>query len=178
VLLTAQFASTSGDAAASRPSIKRIISKAKVLQPGRYRLGKRRMRCRSAKTVISPRFWDYGGAIPGYIIMNPRKLRRVPAYVRMFIYYHECGHQFYGRNELRSDCYAIRRGREEGWLNARRVRNVCNMLFKHSKGDRYHPPGPLRCRKLNECYKGQLVRQRQPNRNRGSNIVDALENFR
>lgn len=159
--------------AASRTSIDQIMREAKVVKPGAYRIGRTSVGCGGARTVISPRFWDYGGAIPGYIIMNPRKLRRVPHYVRLFIYYHECGHQRYGRSETQADCHAIRTGRRQGWLNAKRVRGVCRILFRNSKGDRHHPPGPQRCRQLERCFAGNMVRDRRPS-GRGALTVDAL----
>jgi len=171
---TLPLLASAGDAkAASRASVEQIISQAKVVEPGAYRIGSKSVDCGGARTVISPSFWDYGGAIPGYIIMNPRKLRRVPHYVRLFIYYHECGHQRYGRSETQADCHAIRTGRRQGWLNAERVRGVCRILFRNSKGDRYHPPGPQRCRELERCFAGNLVQERRP-AGRRTLAIDAL----
>ena len=134
--------------------VRQLTDGGRLLQAGAYRIGNRRMRCGSAKTLISPKFWDYGGALPDLIILNPRKMKTLPRRLRMFVYEHECAHQNTS-SETRADCTAIKKGKREGWLRRRDVQHVCQRLFLHSKGDRYHPAGPKRCKLLLQCYDGR-----------------------
>lgn len=127
----------------------------KVLPAGAYKIGNRRMRCGSARTLVSSKFWDYGGALPDLIIINPRKMSTLPRRIQMFVYEHECAHQTVGADEVAADCTAIRKGKREGWLKRRDVQHICKRLFIHSLGDATHPPGPKRCRLLLQCYDGR-----------------------
>jgi len=129
-----------------------FLKNSHVVAPGKYRIGRRQVKCGSARTVIAPRFPDYGGALPGMIILNPGKLRRISLTVRRFVYAHECGHQIVGRDETAADRYAIQRGRRMGWLNRRGVKQICRELFRGEKGDRQHPPGAVRCRAIANAY--------------------------
>ena len=123
----------------------------KVLAPGSLRLAGRYMGCGHTPTLISHTFWDYGGAKKGMIILNPTKLDGLSDAVRLYVYTHECGHQVYGPRETRADCYAVERGKREGWLDATGVDEICAFL-QHRPGDWVHPPGPKRCEIMRACY--------------------------
>lgn len=125
--------------------------KDRLLAPGKLKLAGRWMRCGATPTLISNSFWDYGGATKGRIILNPAKLSTLPDAVRLYVYAHECGHQIYGAKETRADCYAVRRGRREGWLSAEGMDQICDFL-KDYPGDHVHPPGPIRCEKMRICF--------------------------
>ncbi len=129
-----------------------IVNNATIKPPGTYRMAGRTLRCGNTDTIVSPRFWDYGGAMPGLIILNPNKLARLPRQVRLFVYYHECGHQYVDDDETAADCYAVRQGRRDGWLTPAGVKQICTRLFRNSSGDRFHAPGPARCSMLERCY--------------------------
>jgi hypothetical protein len=150
-LCAGSAASLPGSADAA-PQTQRILAGAKILPAGAYRIAGRAIGCGSAETLIAPHFWDYGGALPGLIILNPSKMARLPDKVKRFVYAHECGHQVVGSDETAADCYAIARGRREGWLTQADVGSVCRLLFRHARGDRVHLPGPERCRMLDACY--------------------------
>ena len=141
-------------ARAQNALLSQLTEGGRLLDPGEYRIGNRRMTCGNAKTLISPNFWDYGGALPDLIILNPYKMGSLPRRLRMFVYEHECAHQITS-SEARADCIAIRKGKQEGWLKRRDVQHICQKLFIHSKGDRYHAPGPKRCKQLLQCYDGR-----------------------
>lgn len=112
----------------------------------------RTMTCGSTPTITSNTFWDYGGAIKGMIILNPRKLSKIPKSVRLYIYAHECGHQYVGGDETAADCYAVKRGRVQGWLSPSGLTEICN-FFSSNAGDFAHQPGPVRCRAMRACYR-------------------------
>ncbi len=130
----------------------------KVIAAGKLKVAGRSMRCGRTPTLISRRFWDYGGATNGLIILNPRKLATIPKAVRFYVYAHECGHQIYGATEIKADCYAVRRGRRAGWLTRRGLGQICH-FFRNHQGDYVHPPGPERCRLMTRCFNGAKPRR-------------------
>jgi hypothetical protein len=89
---------------------------AKIIPPGQLRLDGRRMTCGQRPTVIDDQLDDYGAAYPGFLILNSKLLSRIPTSVKQWIYAHECGHQFRGPDEETADCFAVQRGRRQGWL--------------------------------------------------------------
>src|SRR5690606_28417910 len=93
-----------------------VGGEAKILLPGQLVLDNRRLYCGQRPTVLDPRLDDYGAAYPGFLILNPRLLARVSTPVKLWIHAHECGHQFRGPDEETADCFAVQRGRREGWL--------------------------------------------------------------
>lgn len=123
----------------------------KVVAAGTLNLAGRRMSCGRTPTLISHSFWDYGGAKKGMIILNPTKLEDLSESVRLYVYAHECGHQVYGPREIRADCYAVERGKREGWLDEAGMNDVCSFISAHP-GDWVHPPGPKRCEIMRACY--------------------------
>jgi hypothetical protein len=123
----------------------------RLVAAGKLRLAGRAMSCGRTPTLVSHTFWDYGGATRGRIILNPRKLATLPPAVRLYVYAHECGHQIYGASEPRADCYAVERGRREGWLTLKGVGQICEFL-KGFPGDYVHPPGPERCAAMITCF--------------------------
>lgn len=127
-------------------------SKQTLLQPGKLRVAGRAMQCGRTPTLMDHSFWDYGGASEGLIILNPVKLETLPIAVRLYVYAHECGHQIYGRSEPRADCYAVKRGRKEGWLDREGLTQICEFLHDHP-GDHIHPPGPARCDAMAKCFR-------------------------
>jgi len=133
---------------------------ARVLEPGEYSIRGRNLRCGNAQTLLTAKFWDYGGSLPDLIILNPQKMRTLPWRTRLFVYYHECAHQTVGSDEVAADCRAIRRGKREGWLRPADVETICTGLFIHSRGDYYHPPGRERCEYLRQCFGGVVPARR------------------
>lgn len=124
----------------------------KTIAPGKLKIAGRIMGCGRTPTLISNSFWDYGGATRGLIILNRKRLKTLPGAVQLYVYAHECGHQIYGVSEPRADCYAVKRGRREGWLSKRGMEQICHFL-KDLPGDHVHPPGPVRCKTMTACYK-------------------------
>ena len=125
---------------------------AKLIKPGKLKIDKHRMVCGRRPTVMDPKFDSWGGAYPGYVILNPDMLKTLPTPVKLFIYAHECGHQFVGRNEEAADCFGVKRGRRYGWLDEKGLDQVCEFVSK-LKSDAEHEAGPIRCKKIRICYK-------------------------
>jgi len=111
--------------------------------------------CGTRPTVLNPNFDSWGGAFPGFLILNTKKIKGLSTQVKLYVYSHECGHQFIGADETKADLFAIRRGVKWGWLDAQGLDEIC-VFISQLKGDAVHPPGPARCETMRKYYR-QLV---------------------
>jgi hypothetical protein len=114
-------------------------------------LDERRLSCGRRPTVIDGQLDDYGAAYPGFLILNPRLLGRLSTPVKLWIFAHECGHQFRGPDEETADCFAVQRGRREGWLTPDGFEEVCRFIAP-ARGDTMHFSGSNRCQAMRQCY--------------------------
>lgn len=131
---------------------------AKLLAPGELTFDKkRRLFCGQRPIVLDNQLDDYGAAYPGFLILNPRLMAKVSMPVKMWIFAHECGHQFRGPDEETADCFAVQRGRREGWLTAEGLEEVCKFIAP-AKGDSMHFAGSHRCAYMRTCYVDPSVR--------------------
>jgi Ribbon-helix-helix protein, copG family len=76
------------------------------------------------------------------IFLNHRKLATHERYFRRFVFLHECGHIHVGSNEAAADCWAAKRGKQEGWLTPDHLPSICRRLGG----------GSDRCQALQTCY--------------------------
>ena len=132
---------------------------ARYVAPGRLRLAGRRVGCGRRPSILDPEFDTWAGAYtnPGFIIVNPRYMRKEKRTVQLYIYSHECGHQFRGFDEDTADAFAIRRGVRQGWLKNKGMKEVCRFISR-VPGDSEHPAGPLRCKRMTRVYKDIVKR--------------------
>jgi hypothetical protein len=124
---------------------------ATIVASGSLILGGHRVECGLRPVVLDPGLDDFAAAYDGFIILNPKKLDGLPPAVSLWIYSHECGHQFKGPDEDGADCFASQRGRRQGWLKPDGVEQICNFISP-SHGDMMHFAGPLRCETVRRCY--------------------------
>ncbi|MBI4723503.1 MAG: hypothetical protein HY765_00260 [Rhodomicrobium sp.] len=108
--------------------------------------------CGRHPTVFNPGFSGYGAAFFGFILLNPGRFALLPLGVKRFAYAHECGHQYVGYSEIDADCYAVKRGQRDGWLDPASLEEVC-AFFSRSKGTALHLPGLQRCAAIRLCYR-------------------------
>lgn len=130
---------------------------ASLVEPGALKLDGRRQVCGHRPTVLDQKLDDYAAAYPGFLILNPRLLDRVSTPVKQWIYAHECGHQFRGPDEETADCFAVQRGRRQGWLSPEGLEEVCNFIAP-AKGDAMHLSGSHRCEYMRRCYADPSIR--------------------
>ncbi len=130
---------------------------AKLVPAGALTLDGNRMICGHRPTVLDNNLDDYAAAYPGFLIVNPKLMNRVSTPVKMWIYSHECAHQFRGPDEDTADCFAVQRGRRQGWLSEQGLDEVCTFI-KPAKGDMMHLSGSHRCESMRRCYKDPKVR--------------------
>jgi len=133
-----------------------IGGEAKLLGAGQFSLAGRKVICGRRPTVVDPTLDDYGAAYPGFLIMNPRLIATVSDPVKLWIYSHECAHQFRGPDEMTADCFAVQRGRRQGWLTPAGLNEVCNFISP-ARGDLMHFSGSRRCAAMRQCYKSKEV---------------------
>jgi hypothetical protein len=125
---------------------------AKLINHGRLKIDGRAVNCGKRPTVLNSNFDSWGGAFPGFLILNTKKITGLTTAVKLYIYSHECGHQFIGADETKADLFAIRRGVKWGWLDAVGMEDICTFIST-LKGDSAHPPGPKRCETMRNYYK-------------------------
>lgn len=126
------------------------VSFSQVYPPGTFSIAGVNVFCGGATTVVTPMINDMAKASPGFIYLHPN-LNSFPVGVMFFTYAHECGHQIYGWNEIASDMFAVRLGREQGFIDEDVIREVCQALWM-SPGDWTHLPGPQRCQLLYNTF--------------------------
>lgn len=145
----------------SGPSVERYLEEAgpdaTFVGHGALKLDGKAVNCGTRPTVLNPNFDSWGGAFPGFVILNSKKISGLPTQVKLYIYSHECGHQFVGADEIQADLFAIRRGIKWGWLDAQGMEDICVFISK-LKGDAVHPPGPKRCDKMRSYYRQVIER--------------------
>jgi hypothetical protein len=125
---------------------------ATIVPAGQLTLAGRRMTCGNRATVLDPNLNDYAKSYPQFVVLNLSLVAKVPPAVQFWIFNHECGHIFGGRDESKADCFAVRRGRNAGWLNNQGLDAVCNFISV-ARPDAMHVSGPERCTLMRECFR-------------------------
>jgi hypothetical protein len=133
------------------------VGSAQIVPPGDLRLDGKKALCGHRPTVLDNQLDDYGAAYPGFIILNPRLMNKVSPVVKMWIYAHECGHQFRGPDEETADCFAVQRGRRQGWLRPEGLEEVCEFI-KPARGSSMHFSGGYRCEKMRQCFSDPTIK--------------------
>ncbi|HEV7462733.1 MAG TPA: hypothetical protein VGN85_02335 [Methyloceanibacter sp.] len=133
---------------------------AKLVNQGALKIDGRPVNCGKRPTVLNSNFDSWGGAFPGFVILNTKKISGLSTAVKLYVYSHECGHQFEGPDETKADLFAIRRGVTRGWLDAVGMEDICTFIST-LKGDAVHPPGPERCETMRKHYRELVVTESQ-----------------
>ncbi len=134
---------------------------AKLINYGELKIDGRAVNCGKRPTVLTSNFDSWGGAFPGFLILNTKKITGLTTAVKLYVYSHECGHQFVGPDESAADCFAMRRGVRWGWLDGKGMDDICAFISQ-LKGDAVHPPGPKRCADMRKCYADALATSPKP----------------
>jgi len=120
---------------------------------GTIEMDGRKLRCANARSRLDARLPNLGLSIPdaGLLVFNPALLRRQPKTVRVFVFHHECGHQYVGASELGADCWAVNRGVSDGWLGKQALTQICRS-FGNAPESSTHPSAASRCANLDRCF--------------------------
>jgi hypothetical protein len=128
-----------------------VSGDASLIPAGRYMLDGRRVSCGAAPTILYPRLNDYAEAFPKFIVVRPDLMAKPPTTVKLWIYYHECGHVMRGSDTNVADCYGIERGVRGGWLTAQGMDQICDFI-RPGIADATHLSGAKRCELMRACY--------------------------
>jgi hypothetical protein len=120
---------------------------------GSVQIAARTLRCGDVRTVLDGRLRNLGISVPDakLLVMNPALVARQPGTVRLFVFHHECGHHQVGASELGADCWAVRRGVQEGWLDGAGLAQICKS-FADAPASATHPSAAQRCSNLSRCF--------------------------
>jgi hypothetical protein len=124
---------------------------ATVTPADRYVLDGQHVTCGTAPTVLDPQLNDYAMSFPKFIIVRPDMMAKPATPVKLWIYYHECGHVVRGPDTNAADCYGIERGVREGWFTAQAMDQVCDFI-RPGIADASHLSGTERCDLMRACY--------------------------
>lgn len=157
-LLAAVVSHPVGAASSGGPTVEQYAAHVggQIVPYGQLVVDGTRLNCGRRPTVLDSTLDDYGAAYPGFLILNPRLIAQVPKAVKLWIYSHECGHQFRGPDEVKADCFAVQRGRRRRWLTTDGLEQICRFI-RPAKGSNMHVSGPERCTLMKQCYRSRRV---------------------
>jgi hypothetical protein len=138
--------------------VREVGGDAQIIPVGMLKIDGRQVICGRRPTVLNNQLDDFGAAYPGFLILNPKLLAKIKSTpVKLWIHAHECGHQFRGADEETADCFAVQRGRRQGWLTPEGLEEVCTFMSP-AKADNAHFTGTKRCLAMKECYADRSIR--------------------
>jgi hypothetical protein len=138
--------------------VRKVGGDAQIVPAGMLTIDGHKVICGTRPTVLDSSLDDFGAAYSGFLILNPKLLAKIKSTpVKLWIHAHECGHQFRGPDEETADCFAVQRGRRQGWLTPEGLEEVCRFMAP-AKGDNVHFTGTKRCQAMRECYADRSVR--------------------
>jgi hypothetical protein len=151
-----------GSARADPPTPEQYVQHAggdaRVVPAGALKIDGYNVICGTRPTVLDSNLDDFAAAYPGYLILNPKLLAKIKSLpVKLWIHAHECGHQFRGPDEETADCFAVQRGRRQGWLTAEGLEDVCAFITP-AKASNVHYSGAKRCTAMRECFVDRSIR--------------------
>jgi hypothetical protein len=120
---------------------------------GSLQIDGRTLKCGEVRNALDRHLPNLGISVPAtrLLVINPLLLARESKTVRLFVFNHECGHHHVGGSELAADCWAVRRGVAEGWLDRGGIGEVCSS-FGGAPETPTHPSAARRCGHLNRCF--------------------------
>ena len=138
--------------------VRKVGGEAQIIPVGQLTIDGHKVICGMRPTVLDSTLDDFGAAYPGFLILNPKLLAKIKSTpVKLWIHAHECGHQFRGPDEETADCFAVQRGRRQGWLTPEGLDEVCRFMSP-ARGDDLHFTGTQRCEAMRECYADRSIR--------------------
>ena len=102
----------------------------------------RSLRCPNTRAVLDVRLPNLGLAARGVV------------------FHHECGHHHVGGSETGADCWAVKQGVRQGWLDRQGLSEVCRS-FGNAPETPTHPSAARRCASLDQCFANITVAQTQ-----------------
>jgi hypothetical protein len=162
LVTAALFSANTGRSELAPPTpeeyVRKLGGEARIVPAGQLEIDGQVIICGRRPTVINNQLDDYAAAFPGFLILNLKLLAKLSStQVKLWIYSHECGHQFRGPDEETADCFAVQRGRRQRWLTPEGLEQVC-LFIGPAKGDSMHFQGTERCAAMRRCYADPTVK--------------------
>ena len=125
----------------------------KMNHDGSVTIAGENVKCRDYRIILDRRLDNLGMSDPGAreITLNPDEFSKYYGPVQLFVFAHECGHANVGMSETGSDCWAVKKGIEGGWLTRKTMVWVCRS-FGNSPAFGPYPSGAKRCALIQQCY--------------------------
>ena len=121
-----------------------------LVPPGMFTIGGKPFQCGGIPTLLFPGGGDIATATPGFINLNWPMFSSKPLAVQAYVYAHECAHHL-GADENAADCWAVKIGRNQGFLDVASIHQICQAVW-FSPGDWTHFPGHARCQNMIACF--------------------------
>lgn len=125
----------------------------KIVPPGKFEVDGRTVACGSRSTVLDSHLQDITAAYPQFAIVNPERFAKLSPTLKLWSFSVACGFALLGPDPKRADCYAIRRGKKEGWLLEQGVEQICTYILPTTGRRHNQVPGPERCERMRQCYR-------------------------
>jgi len=126
----------------------------KINSDGKVEIAGERVKCEDVRIRLDNKLDNLGVSYPEerIIIINPRELSYFEGAVQLFVWAHECGHIIQdGGSEVDADCFAVKKGIDDGWLTRKTMMWVCRSFGNEPANDVY-PSGVRRCALAQFCY--------------------------
>jgi TonB family protein len=142
-------------AAQQRPTPKEYVDHVggTIVPAGKFEVEGRPAACGSRPTVLDYHLDDITAAYPQFPIVNPARFAKLSPTLKLWTFGVACGFALFGPDPTGADCYAVRRGKKEGWLSDQAVDEICTFLLPTTAGRYKQVPGPERCERLRRCYR-------------------------
>ena len=134
--------------------VAKVGGDAKIVPPGALTLDGRKVICGKRPTMLDNTLDDFAAAYPGFIILNPKRLAKMSTVVKLWSHAQVCGYQYRGPDVQAADCFAVQRGRRQGWLAPEGLEEICNFIGP-AKADPKHKimvTGQQRCEAMRRGY--------------------------
>jgi hypothetical protein len=138
--------------------VRQVGGDARIVPAGMLAIDGHKVICGTRPAVLDSNLDDFAAAYPTFLILNPKLLAKIKSLpVKLWIHAHECGHQFRGPDEETADCFAVQRGRRQGWLTPEGLEDVCAFISP-AKASNVHFAGAQRCEAMRACYADRSIR--------------------
>jgi TonB family protein len=123
-----------------------------IVPPGKFEIEGHPVVCGSRPTALDAHLDDYSAAYRQFLIVNPGRFEKLSPTLKHWTFGVACGFALFGPDPTGADCYAVRRGKKEGWLSDEGVEQICTFILP-TRGRYNQVPGPERCQRLRQCYR-------------------------
>lgn len=127
-----------------------------IVPPGKFEVEGHPVVCGSRPTVLDTHLDDQTAAYLQFLIVNPDRFGKLSPTLKLWTFGVACGFALFGPDPTGADCYAVRRGKKEGWLSDEGIEQICAFILP-TRGVHNQVPAPERCQRPRTCYRKNLA---------------------